>query len=84
MSGVKKRLKSARIKEKFLTLEYYSHLVNDMSELKIGDMAPDFCLPTQSGEQLSLADLKGCKTVLTILLPKGQHLGLHAGGKESA
>ena len=35
-----------------------------MSELKIGDMAPDFCLPTQSGEQLSLADLKGSKTVL--------------------
>ena len=35
-----------------------------MSELKIGDMAPDFCLPTQSGEQLSLADLRGSKTVL--------------------
>ena len=35
-----------------------------MSELKIGDMAPDFCLPTQSGEQLSLANLKGSKTVL--------------------
>ena len=35
-----------------------------MSELKRGDMAPDFCLPTQSGEQLSLADLRGSKTVL--------------------
>ncbi|MBO7330393.1 MAG: redoxin domain-containing protein, partial [Alistipes sp.] len=35
-----------------------------MAELMIGDMAPDFTLPTQSGEQLSLADLKGGKTVL--------------------
>ena len=35
-----------------------------MAELKIGDMAPDFTLPTQNGEQLSLQDLKGGKTVL--------------------
>ena len=35
-----------------------------MAELKIGDMAPDFSLPTQSGEVLSLSDLKGGKTVL--------------------
>lgn len=35
-----------------------------MTELKIGDMAPDFSLPTQSGEVLSLSDLKGSKTVL--------------------
>ena len=35
-----------------------------MAELKIGDMAPDFSLPTQSGEVLSLSDLKGSKTVL--------------------
>lgn len=35
-----------------------------MAELKIGDMAPDFSLPTQSGEVLSLSDLKGSKTVI--------------------
>lgn len=35
-----------------------------MAELKIGDMAPDFSQPTQSGEVLTLADLKGGKTVL--------------------
>lgn len=35
-----------------------------MADLKIGDMAPDFSLPTQSGEVLSLSDLKGSKTVL--------------------
>lgn len=32
--------------------------------MKIGDMAPDFSLPTQSGDTLSLADLRGTKTVL--------------------
>ena len=35
-----------------------------MAELKIGDTAPDFSLPTQNGDTLSLADLKGSKTVL--------------------
>ena len=35
-----------------------------MAELKIGDMAPDFSQPTQNGEVLTLADLKGGKTVL--------------------
>lgn len=35
-----------------------------MAELKIGDMAPDFSQPTQSGEVLSLSDLKGSKTIL--------------------
>ena len=35
-----------------------------MVELKPGDMAPDFSLPTQSGEILSLSDLKGSKVVL--------------------
>lgn len=35
-----------------------------MTELKIGDMAPDFSQPTQNGEVLTLADLKGGKTVL--------------------
>ena len=35
-----------------------------MAELKIGDTAPDFTLPTQNGDTLSLADLKGSKTVL--------------------
>ena len=35
-----------------------------MAELKIGGTAPDFTLPTQNGDTLSLADLKGSKTVL--------------------
>ena len=35
-----------------------------MAELKVGDMAPDFCGKTQNSETLSLAELKGGKTVL--------------------
>ncbi len=35
-----------------------------MAKLQIGDMAPDFSLTTQNGDQLRLSDLKGGKTVL--------------------
>lgn len=35
-----------------------------MSELAIGDQAPDFSLPKNGGESLSLASLRGQKTVL--------------------
>ena len=35
-----------------------------MASPKVGDKAPDFSLPTGSGEQLSLKDLKGKKVVL--------------------
>ena len=34
-----------------------------MVELKVGDMAPDFTGRTQDGNTLSLADLKGSRTV---------------------
>lgn len=35
-----------------------------MTKLKVGDMAPDFTATTQDGETLSLADLKGTRTIL--------------------
>ena len=35
-----------------------------MAELKVGEMAPDFTGHTQDGETLTLADLKGSRTVL--------------------
>ena len=35
-----------------------------MTKLKVGDMAPDFSGLTQDGATLSLADLKGGRTVL--------------------
>ena len=35
-----------------------------MATLKVGDKAPDFTLPTGTGEQLSMKDLRGKKVVL--------------------
>ena len=35
-----------------------------MSELKIGDMAPDFALPSDSGATVRLSDLRGKRIVL--------------------
>ena len=35
-----------------------------MTKLKAGDIAPDFTARTQDGETLSLADLKGTRTIL--------------------
>lgn len=35
-----------------------------MAELVVGDMAPDFLTTTQDGTKLSLADIKGTKTIL--------------------
>ncbi len=38
--------------------------MSDQLRLSPGDPAPDFTLPTDSGDQLSLADLRGSKVVL--------------------
>lgn len=35
-----------------------------MTQLQVGDMAPDFKSTTQDGEQLTLADLRGQRTIL--------------------
>lgn len=35
-----------------------------MTKLKVGDIAPDFTATTQDGETLSLAQLKGTRTIL--------------------
>ena len=35
-----------------------------MTQLQVGDMAPDFKSTTQDGEQLTLADLSGQRTIL--------------------
>ncbi len=44
-----------------------------MTTLQPGDMAPDFKSTTQAGETLTLADLRGQRTIL-LLLSQGQHL----------
>ena len=35
-----------------------------MATLKVGDLAPDFCSRTQTGEAFSLSDIKGQPTIL--------------------
>ena len=35
-----------------------------MTDLKIGDKAPDFTLPTDEGDEITLSSIKGCKVVL--------------------
>lgn len=38
------------------------------THLKVGDMAPDFTLPSSTGKQLSLKDFRG-KTVVVAFFP---------------
>jgi thioredoxin-dependent peroxiredoxin len=42
----------------------------DMASIRVGDRAPDFALPSQSGEQVSLADYRGSKAVVLFFYPK--------------
>lgn len=38
--------------------------------IKVGDVAPDFTLPNQSGQQVSLRDLVGKKSIVLYFYPK--------------
>jgi cytochrome oxidase Cu insertion factor (SCO1/SenC/PrrC family) len=40
------------------------------TELKVGDMAPDFTLPASDGKTYHLADFKGKKAVVLAWFPK--------------
>jgi peroxiredoxin Q/BCP len=40
------------------------------TELKVGDMAPDFTLPASDGKTYHLADFKGKKAVVVAWFPK--------------
>ena len=40
-----------------------------MTTLKIGDMAPDFTLPSTIGEKVTLSDYRGKKNVLLLFYP---------------
>ncbi|MCC6123552.1 MAG: peroxiredoxin [Pirellulales bacterium] len=43
-----------------------------MNSLKIGDRAPDFTLPSQEGEPVSLADYRGKQAVVLFFYPKDE------------
>ena len=39
------------------------------TQLKIGDMAPDFTLPSTTGQQVKLSDFRGKKVVVLAFFP---------------
>jgi peroxiredoxin len=39
------------------------------TQLKVGDMAPDFTLPSTTGQQVKLSDFRGKKTVVLAFFP---------------
>jgi thioredoxin-dependent peroxiredoxin len=41
-----------------------------MASIQVGDRAPDFTLPSQSGERVSLAEFQGNKAVVLFFYPK--------------
>lgn len=43
--------------------------VDSVLNVKVGDMAPDFTLPSLSGERISLSDYKGKKNVVLSFVP---------------
>lgn len=43
-----------------------------MASLGVGDLAPDFRLPSQTGEQISLADFLGRQAVVLFFYPKDE------------
>ncbi|MDC0833820.1 peroxiredoxin [Geitlerinema sp. CS-897] len=46
--------------------------------VKVGDMAPDFTLPSQSGKSVSLSDFRGKKAVVLYFYPKDDTPGCTA------
>jgi len=41
-----------------------------MASIDVGDLAPDFSLPSQTGEQISLADFRGKQAMVLFFYPK--------------
>jgi thioredoxin-dependent peroxiredoxin len=41
-----------------------------MAAIQVGDRAPDFTLPSQTGQQVSLAEFRGTKAVVLFFYPK--------------
>ena len=43
-----------------------------MATIEVGDRAPEFTLPAQAGDQVSLADYRGRQTVVLFFYPKDE------------
>ena len=52
------------VTESVLTLVLGSALAAQAAPLKVGDKAPDFSLPDQTGKQIKLSDYAGKKNVV--------------------
>ncbi len=48
----------------FLLSIFFMPLWGASAILKVGDRAPDFCLPDQNGKLVKLADFRGKKSVI--------------------
>jgi len=53
-----------RVTESVLTLVLGSALAAQAAPLKVGDKAPDFSLPDQTGKQIKLSDYAGKENVV--------------------
>ena len=53
-----------RVTGRVLTLVLASALAAQAATLKVGDKAPDFSLPDQTGKQVKLSDYAGKKNVV--------------------
>ena len=56
--------KRMRIERSVLTLVLGSALTAQAATLKVGDRAPDFSLPDQTGKQVKLSDFLGKENVV--------------------
>jgi thioredoxin-dependent peroxiredoxin len=71
--GVSKRQEAYDDREMARTQRLFSHRginVADGKSLKVGDPAPDFALPSSTGETIRLSDFKGRAEVVVYFYPK--------------
>jgi hypothetical protein len=52
-------------------------LIGDFLSVKVGDKAPDFTLPSQMGDDVTLSEYFGKKNVVLYFYPKDETRRLH-------
>jgi peroxiredoxin Q/BCP len=53
-------------------LDYYSDSDDVMAKVKVGDKAPDFTLPSQTGKNVTLSSFFGKKNIVLYFYPKDE------------